>query len=100
MQMLSVAYFLSFSVKCVCVWGGGGGGEPCPKTAYRSTDESFPRFLRTEFDERRLAEEESKHVRHHIVHHHHQDGQDEPDQRLKHVLQKKKILLWATKKHS
>lgn len=32
-----------------------------------STDESFPGFLRWQFDERRSAEEESEHVRHDVI---------------------------------
>ncbi len=55
--------------------------------SYRSSDESLPGLFGAELDERRLAEEEAEHVGHHVVHHHHQDGQDEPDQSLEHVLE-------------
>jgi len=40
----------------------------------------LPGFLGAELDERRSAEEESKHVSHDVIDHHHQDWQDEPDQ--------------------
>ena len=51
-----------------------------------ATDESLPRLLRRQLDQRSFAEEEAKQVRHDVVRHDHRDGNHEPDQSFKHVL--------------
>jgi hypothetical protein len=52
-----------------------------------------PGLLGAQLDERGLAEEESEHVGHDVVDDHHQDGQDEPDERLEHVLETIRTIL-------
>lgn len=51
-----------------------------------SSDESFPRLLRRQLDQRRLSPEESEHVGHDIAADDHGDGSQEPNEALEDVL--------------
>ena len=54
-----------------------------------AADEALPGLLGAELDERGAAEEEAEHVGHHVVQYDHHDRDDEPNQALKHVLERK-----------
>lgn len=57
--------------------------DDCRKTA---PNETLPRLLGTQLNQRRFAEEEAKHIRHHVVAHNHGNGHNEPDHALEYVL--------------
>lgn len=51
-----------------------------------AANETLPRLLRTELDQRCAPEEEAKHVGHHVVAHDHRHRHNAPDQALEDVL--------------
>ena len=50
------------------------------------SNETLPRLLWAQLDQRGPPHREAKHVGHDVVDDHHHDGHDEPDEPLKHVL--------------
>lgn len=51
-----------------------------------ATDEALPGLFGAQLDQGGLAQKEAEHVGHDVIHDNHQDGQDEPNETLEHVL--------------